>query len=107
MAKQKRPGETWSLTDVASAAGRSLSSVRALVPRILPAELLEERAGRGAAVQLPEDVALALVAALRFGVLDSRVIAAMQEDPAAVIATADGLAELARMFATTTANRAA
>lgn len=65
----------------------------------MPPELLEERAGRGAAVQLPEPVALALVDALRCGVLDPKVIDVLKKDPAAVIAAADGLTALARMFA--------
>lgn len=99
MTTQKRQGEPWSLTDVANASGRSLSGVRTLAFRLLPGELLEQRAGRGAALQLPEPVALALVDALRCGVLDPKVIDAMKTDPAAVIAAAGGLAELARMFA--------
>lgn len=69
-----------------------------LARRLLPAKLLEKRAGRGAAVQLPESVALALVATLRIGALDPQVIDAMKADPAAALAAADGLAALARLI---------
>lgn len=96
---RKKPGESWSITDVATASGRSYESVRALAGRLLPAELLEPRAGRGAAVQLPESVALALVFSLRFGALNPSMIEAMKSDPAAAKAAVDGLATLARLVA--------
>lgn len=99
MTTQKSPGSPWSLTDVANASGRSLSSVRVLASRLLPPKLLEERAGRGAAVQLPEPVALALVDAMRIGVLDPQLVTEMKKDPAAALAAAEGLVALARLLA--------
>lgn len=106
MKTQKRQGEPWSLTDIANASGRSLSGVRVLAMRLLPEELLEARAGRGAALQLPEPVALALVSVLKVGALTPALIDALKADPAMAKDAANGLAKLAE-FATTTANRAA
>lgn len=99
MRQEKRPGEAWSLTDVVNASGRSRNSVNVLARRVLPAELLEKRAGRGAAVQLPESVALALVAALKVGALDAQMADAMKNDPAAVIAAGEALVALAQLGA--------
>ncbi|MGH3997869.1 MAG: hypothetical protein ACRDTJ_10455 [Pseudonocardiaceae bacterium] len=82
-------------------------SVRQLAGRLLPASLLEERAGRGAAVQLPESVALAMVASLRFGALNPSMIEAMKNEPDAARAAAEGLAELARLVATQAEGEAA
>lgn len=107
MQMRKNPGESWSITDVATAAGRSYESVRALAGRVLPPELLKPRAGRGAAVQLPEDVALALVFSLRFGALNPQMIEAMKTDPAAALAAVKGLATLARLAAPQTEGEAA
>lgn len=97
MQATKSRGEAWSLTDVANATGLQRGRVSALARRVLPSRLLENRAGRGAAVQLPESVALALVDTLRLGVLDSRMVAALKDEPAAVLAAAEGLAELVRL----------
>lgn len=97
MKTQKRQGEPWSLTAIANASGRSLSGVRVLAMRLLPAELLEERAGRGGALQLPESVALALVPILKVGALTPQLIDALKEDPAMAKAAANGLAELAEL----------
>lgn len=99
MQTKKTPGESWSITDVANAAGRSVSSVHVLARRLLPPEMLETRRGRGAAVQLPEPVALALVDVFRLGTLTPTVVDAIKNDPAAVLAAADGLAALARLTA--------
>ena len=107
MKREKTRGDAWSLTDVVNASGRSRNSVNVLARLLLPAELLEKRAGRGAAVQLPEDVALALVAALRIGLLDPGVITEMKKDPAAALEAADGLAKLARLVATPAEGQAA
>lgn len=103
----KKPGDSWSITDVASASGRSYESVRALAGRLLPAELMEARAGRGAAVQLPEDVAMAMVASLRFGALNPAMIEAMKTSPREAMAAANGLATLAKLVAKPVANEAA
>lgn len=107
MTTQKSRGKAWSWTDIANASGRSLSSVRVLASRLLPAELLEERAGRGAAVQLPEPVALALVDAMRIGVLDPQLVEEMKKDPAAALAAAEGMATLARLLVAPATGKAA
>ncbi|WP_368566137.1 hypothetical protein [Pseudoxanthomonas sp. UTMC 1351] len=107
MTTHKTPGATWSLTDVAKAAGRSKASVRLLASKLLPAELLAERAGRGAAVQLPESVALALVDAMRIGVLDPQLVEEMKKDPAAAVAAAEGMAALARLLVAPATGKAA
>lgn len=101
------PGDAWSLSDVARASGRSRNSVNMLARKVLPAELLEPRAGRGGAVQLPESVALALVDTLRLGALDPQMIEALKTDPAAVLAAADGLAQLVQLLGGTTQSEAA
>lgn len=88
---------SWSISDVAVAAGRSNGSANELIRRTVPPSLLEARTGRGAAVQLPESVAVALVSTLRLGVLNPQVIEAMKNDPASVRAAAKGLAELVRL----------
>lgn len=107
MRGNKKPGDTWSLSDVVRASGRSRNSVNMLARKLLPPELLEPRAGRGAAVQLPEWVALALVDTLRLGALDPQMIEALKTDRAAVLAAADGLAQLVRLLDGTTQSEAA
>lgn len=107
MKTSKRPGEAWSLADVANASGRSPASVRVLAYRLLPAEMLETRRGRGAAVQLPESVALALVATLKVGALTPQMADALKSDPTAARAAADGLAELVRLVAMSAEGQAA
>lgn len=97
MQTNKMPGEPWSFTDVARALGRQRGSVFVQARRVLPERLLEKRAGRGAAVQLPESVGRALVATLRYGLVDAPVVEALKSDPKAVLAAADALAELARL----------
>ncbi|MPZ67449.1 MAG: hypothetical protein GEU83_18775 [Pseudonocardiaceae bacterium] len=86
-------GSGWSLREVARVAGRSQEHVAGLCRAgLLPERLATARVG----AQLPEAVADALAAVFAAGAVTPRLAALMKDDPAQVLAAAEGLALLAR-----------
>lgn len=85
---------TWSIRDVAAAAGRSAE----LASRTARAGLLPHYSARSFrhGARIPAHLAEPFALLLRTGVTSARLSAQMRDDPAAVLAAAEALATLAR-----------
>lgn len=86
--------DTWTIREVAAAAGRSPDTASALARRGLLPGYAARRYRIGAGI--PEPLAEAFVTVLRTGAASQRLAGLMRENPAEVLDAAEALAVLAR-----------